>query len=151
MQTCGNSFSLFLVCSYFSFLSFLPHSNKQTRQRTKHISHTHRERERGRERSTSLSSIYPPTFLSIHHHVQQGTSTRIYRSSNLQLSPRAFRTPRPSSHPRRMDSTCCRYVISFIQILIICSRVVRTPQTKNIRSHFFYKKSEISREIMRQS
>lgn len=108
--------SLFLVSSCFSFFSFQPHSNKQGNERYT----SHRERARARERERDLPHCHLSIYLSIHHHhVQQGATTRIYRSGNLQLSPRALRTPRPSSHSRRMDSTCCRYVVSF-RCIILC-------------------------------
>lgn len=114
---CRHVVTPFLISCLDLFLFlFFSTSLKQTNKATNEIHLRGREI----ERSTSLSSIYLfiylSTYLSIHHHVQQGTTTRIYRSGNLQLSPRALRTPRPSSIPRRMDSTCCRYVLSFIQV-----------------------------------
>lgn len=140
MQTCGNSFllSLFLVSSYFSFFSFQPHLNKQGNERNT----SHRERAREIYLTVIYLSIHLSTYLSIHHHhVQQGATTRIYRSSNLQLSPRALRTPRPSSHSRGMDSTCCRYVVSFIQMFNnFLVELFVLPPTKNIRSLFFFLK-----------
>lgn len=139
MQTCGNSFPHFLSRAVsLSFLFNLTQTNKATNE-------THlieREREIERYLPHCHLSIHLFTLSIHHHHVQQGTTTRIYRSGNLQLSPRALRTPRPSSHPRRMDSTCCRYVVSFIQMFLISSRVVCTPPTKNIRSVFFSKEQK---------